>query len=78
MNLPAIETLLSQEMNEVKGGGGNIGATCTCKSGAAQGPGTAGHCECENGAAQSTSPETDPTNPDKPIYICQTAAFKVG
>lgn len=57
MNLPKIETLLLQEMEEVKGG---KAGTCTCVSGAGQGIDNDGNCLCKSGAAQISLKEPDP------------------
>lgn len=66
MKLPQIETLLLQEMENVKGG---RAGTCECFTGAAQGPlGSEGTCICSNGgAAQVTKPPID-----IPVCVCPT------
>lgn len=57
MELQKIETLLLQEMEDVKGG---TGGTCICSSGAGQGPGI-GTCECtQGGAGQKLENKKDP------------------
>jgi hypothetical protein len=49
MEIPRIETLLLQEMEEVKGG---RDGTCRCETGAHQGTDDSGICWCSTGAAQ--------------------------
>lgn len=67
MKLLPIETLLLQEMEDVKGG---VGGTCKCESGAGQGEDNEGTCVCTaSGAAQVISP----TRPPHPCR-CDTGA----
>lgn len=54
MELKQIESLLLQEMEEVKGGTGGI---CECKSGAGHSTEGDGDCQCEKGAALKLSQE---------------------
>lgn len=72
MNLPNIETLLLQEMEEVKGG---TAGTCTCVSGAAQSPKDGGECVCQSGAAQKYSEENKPIG-QKPTCSCSSGAIQ--
>lgn len=53
MELKQIESLLFQEMEEVKGG---RSGTCQCPSGAGQSTGS-GLCDCETGARQQYVPD---------------------
>lgn len=57
MNTDKIETLLLQEMEDVKGGN-TTPPTCTCDSGAHQGAAANGVCNCKSGAAQFLDPST--------------------
>lgn len=50
MELQKIETLLLQEMEDVKGG---RGGRCECDSGAGQGTDIDGTCACTNGGLDS-------------------------
>ena len=49
MNLPKIETLLLQEMVEVRGG---LAGVCECTKGAGQASEDGGKCSCSSGAGQ--------------------------
>lgn len=49
MELQKIETLLLQEMEEVKGG---FGGVCTCEQGAGESTASGGTCNCDQGAGQ--------------------------
>ncbi len=49
MELQKIETLLLQEMEEVKGG---VVGVCTCEEGAGQSTSSGGTCICDQGAGQ--------------------------
>lgn len=68
----AIETLLLQEMEDVRGGAGGV---CECQSGAYQGPDKDGECKCKSSAGQSTKPgsefEKPPTCTCDPIAAAQ-------
>jgi hypothetical protein len=55
MEIPRIETLLLQEMEEVKGGRTDI---CDCKSGAYQSTEDGGICICMSGAVQKAPEKT--------------------
>lgn len=63
MDLKKIDTLLLQEMEDVKGG---IVGTCVCDSAAGQGPGTDGTCSCKSGAGQ----QSGTPNPGGPTCLC--------
>lgn len=68
MNLQQIETLLLQEMEDVKGGrAGN----CTCTSGAGQSSDSDGTCTCSRGAAQKI--DKDPSE-ETPECVCNNGA----
>ncbi len=55
-----IETLLLQEMEDVKGGAGRIGI-CECTTMAAQSTTGTGQCKCsQGGAGQIVLPDPDP------------------
>lgn len=59
MKLDNIETLLLQEMENVRGG---ASGTCICNQGAKQSSGGGGECRCESAAAQidtGTDPKPD-------------------
>lgn len=62
MELQKIETLLLQEMEEVKGG---FGGTCKCDTGAGQSTNPGGNCECTQGAGQQLD-----GNGSEPIKKC--------
>lgn len=71
MKLQQIETLLLQEMEEVRGG---LVGTCECDSGAGQASESGGTCECKKGAGQLiTSPETL-----KPVSKCHCSGGGAG
>lgn len=76
MKIIPLDSLLQQEMLEITGGNGAGSgiSTCTCESGARQGPGRTGTCTCKSGAAQSTDPDKGISD-QTPIYICQSGAF---
>ena len=57
LELKHIDTLLLQEMEEVKGG---TAGTCECYSGAGQSPEEGGKCTCIHAAGQMYKPETTP------------------
>lgn len=57
MNIKEIESILLQNMEEVKGGAGI--PKCECTSGAHQGEDPDGKCICDRGAAQSTNGEEE-------------------
>lgn len=72
MKLPQIETLLLQEMVEVKGGRAGV---CTCEKGAGNSPKDDGECYCESGAAQVSTEEPVPGGPGGPsTCLCTTGA----
>ncbi|MDE6352002.1 MAG: hypothetical protein K2K88_02515, partial [Muribaculaceae bacterium] len=54
MNKNQMEFLLSQELNEVKGG---LKTACTCDTGAFQGNGDDHTCSCKGGAKQAQDKE---------------------
>ncbi len=73
MRIENLETMLLQEMEEVKGGTGEVcfcsaggamsassGGKCECKSGAL----SAGSCSCSSGALSSNPTPQVPDNPD--------------
>lgn len=72
MNLPNIETLLLQEMEEVKGG---TAGTCTCVSGAQQSDKDGGTCICQSGAVQKAKNETEIIG-QKPTCSCSSGAIQ--
>lgn len=63
MELQKIETLLLQEMEDVKGG---RGGRCECDSGAGQGTDIDGTCACTNGGAG----QLIQTKPSEPVCVC--------
>ncbi len=67
MKIENIETLLLQEMEEVKGGAG----ICKCTGGAGVG-GDDGVCSCTKGAAQKYVPS--PELPSLPECICNSGS----
>ena len=80
MNIIPLDSLLQQEMLEITGGNGagSGASSCTCVSGARQGPGKTGTCTCKGGAGQSTDPDSGISQPDQPpIYICQSGAYQI-
>lgn len=64
MEIPRIETLLLQEMEEVKGG---RDGTCECETGAHQGTDASGKCTCSTGAAQKEPPSSS-------VCVCNDGA----
>ncbi len=67
MQIKNIETLLLQEMEEVRGG---LEGTCECYSGAGQASEPGGECLCVKGAAQLLKPPPSTTEPIKPSCTC--------
>lgn len=63
MELQKIETLLLQEMEEVKGGTSGV---CACDGGAGQSENPDGTCECKKGAGQLLPPP----DPNFPVCRC--------
>lgn len=63
MELQKIETLLLQEMEEVKGG---VDGTCKCDTGAGQSSKPGGNCECTKGGAGQLLEKHD----TEPIKTC--------
>ncbi|MBD5378504.1 MAG: hypothetical protein HDR74_01200 [Bacteroides sp.] len=68
MNKNQMEFLLSQELNEVKGG---LTTSCHCYSGAEQGSGGDPGCKCATAAEQASK---DPDEEDK--CSCESGALQ--
>ena len=62
MELKQIESLLLQEMEEVKGG---VSGVCSCTSGAGEGTVIGGKCECTKLALQMME-----LKPEPPVCSC--------
>jgi len=67
MNIKQIESLLLQEMEDVRGG---VSGICKCESGARQSSGDDGICECSKGGAGQKDPDTEIISPPK--CVCTT------
>jgi hypothetical protein len=73
MNISRIESLLDQEMLEVKGGRANI---CSCDTGARQSKDGNGVCKCKNAAQQiDTGTSSGPSGSDT-VCQCDTGAIQ--
>jgi hypothetical protein len=70
MELQKIETLLLQEMEEVKGGIND--GTCVCKQGAHQSSQPGGTCVCSSGGGAAQIGEG--TGVEPPMCQCQSGA----
>lgn len=66
MEIQKIETLLLQEMEDVKGGASGV---CECTTGARQSSDPGGTCKCKEGAGQLAP---DPGLQPEPTCICTT------
>lgn len=68
MKIMDIETLLLQEMEDVKGG---VAGTCQCVSGAGQSTEIGGKCICTKGAKQLDNDDTDTDGDDDDGTVCK-------
>lgn len=67
MEIQKIETLLLQEMEDVKGG---ASGTCICEKGAGQGTSSDGSCQCTKGGAGQLLNDSGKVDP--PTCMCGT------